>query len=437
MKLKQYSKYKDSGIEWIGEIPEDWEIHKLKNIAEIETGQTPPKDNAKYYVNGFFPWVKPDELNGFNPIMTSKTKLSNEGKLISRIIPKNSILVCCIGSLGKIGIAGVELATNQQINSVIPSKDILDYNFAKFLIYASKEEYEKIGNANVVAIVNKNQQGNILYPIPKINQQTKINNFLDKKIEDIDSLIAKNKKLIQLLEEKRTSLINHVVTKGLDPNVKMKYSGIEWIGEIPEDWSVNKIKNTSYVKGRIGWHGLSSDEYSDEGPYLVTGTNFEKGEINWESCHHISLERYKQDPYIHLQNNDLLITKDGTIGKVALVRNLPDNSTLNSGIFLIRPLDGLYLSEYLYYILKSDIFKIFFDFTKTGATIVHLYQETFERFFFPIPSFDVQKKIVSYLNEKINKLNTITDKCYKNLDLLNESKKSLIYHVVTGKLSVG
>jgi len=104
---------------------------------------------------------------------------------------------------------------------------------------------------------------------------------------------------------------------------QMKDSGIEWLGKIPEHWEQIKVKYSTYVKGRIGWHGLTSDEYLDEGPYLITGTDFNEGNINWDSCHHISEERYNEDPYIQLKNNDLLITKDGTIGKTAIVHDMP------------------------------------------------------------------------------------------------------------------
>src|SRR4051794_39826898 len=100
---------------------------------------------------------------------------------------------------------------------------------------------------------------------------------------------------------------------------RMKDSGIEWIGEIPEHWYINKIKYSSYVKGRIGWQGLRSEEFVDDGPYLVTGTDFEDGKVNWDRCYHVLKWRYDQDPYIQIKKGDLLVTKDGTIGKLAYI----------------------------------------------------------------------------------------------------------------------
>jgi len=217
----------------------------------------------------------------------------------------------------------------------------------------------------------------------------------------------------------------------LKPYLKYRESGFQWIGEIPEGWEVNKIKNTSYVKGRIGWQGLTSEEYSDEGAYLVTGTNFKDGLIDWEDCHHVGLERYKEDPYIHLKENDLLITKDGTIGKIALIKKLPDKATLNSGIFLVRPLNQSYQTRFMYWMLNSLVFEQFFDYIKTGATIVHLYQETFERFFFPIPPEPEQRKISDFLDSKTSKINETIMKDKRLIDLLREKRTAIIDHAIT------
>src|SRR5688572_30821911 len=176
-----------------------------------------------------------------------------------------------------------------------------------------------------------------------------------------------------------------------------KETGIIWLGKIPESWQIKRIKHNTYVKGRIGWQGLNSNEYGDVGPYLVTGTDFSAGRINWDTCHHISEERYAEDPYIQLQDKDLLITKDGTIGKIALVDNLPDKATLNSGVFVTRPQNADYITPFMYWILNSAVFNTFIDFIKMGSTIQHLYQRTFVEFSYPVPSIPEQQAIVDFL----------------------------------------
>lgn len=210
-----------------------------------------------------------------------------------------------------------------------------------------------------------------------------------------------------------------------------KDSGVEWIGEIPKEWEVKKIKHTTYVKGRIGWQGLKSDEFIDEGPFLVTGTDFINGSVNWESCYHVNEERYNEDPYIQLKENDLLITKDGTIGKVALVTGLKTKATLNSGIFLTRPLTGEYYTNFMYWLLNSEVFETFFNYISNGSTIQHLYQNVFVIFSFPLPSLSEQQSIASFLDSETSKIDTLIEKKQRLIELLEEKRSALISHAVT------
>ena len=218
---------------------------------------------------------------------------------------------------------------------------------------------------------------------------------------------------------------------------QMKNSGIQWIGEIPEHWNINKIKFTSYVKGRIGYHGLRSEEFTTKGPYLITGTDFIDGKIDWLTCNHVEFWRYEQNPYIQINKNDILITKDGTIGKVAFIDNVPDQTTLNSGVMVIRPLKKKYDSLYMYWTLKSNQFIDFIDLIKQGSTIQHLYQETFKNFQFVLPdSIEEQKQIVTYLDEKTKKADSLIFKVESQIQKLKQLRESLISSAVTGKIQV-
>ncbi|MCK3686171.1 restriction endonuclease subunit S [Maribellus sp. YY47] len=217
---------------------------------------------------------------------------------------------------------------------------------------------------------------------------------------------------------------------------KYKASGVQWIGNIPEEWAMSQIKYATYVKGRIGWKGLKSDEFLDEGyAYLVTGTDFEKGKINWENCYSIDKERYDEDPFIQIKKDDLLITKDGTIGKVAHIDSLPKYTCLNSGIFVVRPLLKELQSRYLYYILISNVFSDFFDFNSTGATILHLYQNVFDRFGFPIPAIQEQNKIISFLDHKTAQIDALIEKKEQLIEKLKLQRQAIINEAVTKGLN--
>ena len=215
-----------------------------------------------------------------------------------------------------------------------------------------------------------------------------------------------------------------------------KDSGIEWIGEIPNSWNFNKVGNNTYVKGRIGWKGLRSEDFIDEGPFLITGTDFNKdGSINWDNTYHVDQERYDEDPFIQLQDHDVLITKDGTIGKVVYVGNLKGPTCLNSGIFLTRPTKEEYISKYFFWLLNSNIFKVFVDYNSGGSTIQHLYQNVFVNFRFPIPPLSEQQQIVSFLDTKTTLIDSLIEKTYRKIELLKENRTSLIKEVVTKGLN--
>lgn len=213
--------------------------------------------------------------------------------------------------------------------------------------------------------------------------------------------------------------------------ISYKDSGIEWIGEIPGNWKIDKIKYLSNLYGRIGWQGLTSEEYIDEGPFLVTGVDFCKGEIDWSSCVHISEKRWEQADKIQLKNNDLLITKDGTVGKVAVVDNLDGKASLNSGVLLID-LNDKNSKKYLYWVLSSDVFWTWFNYKNSGnSTILHLYQKDFNEFIYAMPSLIEQNKIAEFLDKKCAEIDSITSKIEKQIGLLKDYKKSLITETVT------
>ena len=216
---------------------------------------------------------------------------------------------------------------------------------------------------------------------------------------------------------------------------EMKNSGIEWIGEIPKDWESRKIKYIATLNGRIGWQGLTSNEYCDDGAYLITGVNFNNGKIDWSTCVHVPMKRWEEASQIQIENGDLLITKDGTVGKVAIVSNMPAETSLNSGVLLIRTKDNC-LKKFLFWVLQSDVFwKWFYTINSGNSTIIHLYQYDFCNFSFPFPKLDIQHRIAEYLDKKCSKIDEIISKQQTIIEKLKEYKLSIITEAVTKGLN--
>lgn len=204
------------------------------------------------------------------------------------------------------------------------------------------------------------------------------------------------------------------------------------IGLIPDNWEVKNINKECTIKARIGWQGLKSNEYLDFGDYvLITGTDFDNGFINWKSCNYVSEWRFKQDKNIQIKQGDVLITKDGTIGKVAFLDAIPMKGTLNSGVFVIRPksyekIDTVFLSL----IFKSIWFDSFLEQITSGSTIVHLYQKDFVTFNFPIPPTLTEQQRIAKALFDVDSLISTTEKLIQKKKNI---KQGAMQNLLTGK----
>ena len=214
-----------------------------------------------------------------------------------------------------------------------------------------------------------------------------------------------------------------------------KNSGIEWIGQIPEGWSVIPMKHYFYMKGRIGWQGLKADEFTEDGPYLVTGTDFVNGKVCWERCYHISEERYNEDPEIHVEKGDLLITKDGTVGKLALIDEKPEKVSLNSHLLILRPTKNNVDNHFVYWALQSINFKDYTGLASSGSTMASLSQEKIGEYPLLFPSPSEQQAIASYLDYKVGQIDASVSAINTQIDDLKSYRQSIISEAVTKGLN--
>ena len=257
---------------------------------------------------------------------------------------------------------------------------------------------------------------NLVVALPQIAEQRAIS----KAIRDVDVLI---RSIVVLIDKKRgikQAAMQELLT------AKRRLPGFE--GE----WEVKRLGDSALLKARIGWQGLTTAEYLSSGNYfLVTGTEFDSGYIAWNNCHFVDEKRYKQDKYIQLRPRDILVTKDGTIGKVALVTDLPGQATLNSGIFVIRPLDNAFNPEFFYYLLCSQVFSEFLGQLAAGSTINHLYQKDFVSFSYQKPpTIEEQAAIANILNGIDSELIALKT-C---LNKTRAIKQGMMQQLLTGKI---
>ncbi|MBN1599045.1 MAG: restriction endonuclease subunit S [Bacteroidales bacterium] len=439
--MKKYPKYKDSGIEWIDIIPKEWFSASLRWISNIYAGGTPSKDKEEYWNDGVIPWLNSGTVNQFNITEPSEhiSVLGYESSS-AKWIPEKSIIIALAGQGKTKGMAGqvmFKCTCNQSLGVIVPN----DVNYTRYLLYWLTANYQNIrnlGGGDKRDGLNLEMIGSIKAPLPTIAEQTFIASYLDQKTAQIDETIAKKERLIELLEEERKAIINNAVTKGIDPNVKLKPSGIEWLGDIPEHWEKTLLKYHISVKARIGWKGLKADEYVEEGYGFIATPNIKTDAIDFESINYITEERYFESPEIMLEIGDILLAKDGsTLGIVNLVKSLPIPSTVNSSIAVLRIYDKKHLSpEYIRFFLESDYTQNVITILKTGMGVPHLFQADIVNFKLLIPPITEQKIICQHINVELKLNREIKDKIDSEIKLLKEYRQALIFEAVTGKIDV-
>ncbi len=431
MKLKPYPKYKDSGVEWIGKIPEGWEIKRIKDYLNFQIGGTPSTSREDYF-EGENVWVSIEDLNNQYIIKDSKKKISDEAIIHSNVkkVQKGSLLFSFKLTIGLTAFAGCDLYTNEAIAAFSPN-DKVDLNFLKYVLQNNFENnaFENIYRAK---LFNTSLLKVAKYALPEnINEQKKIAKYLDKKTSEIDLKIEKYTQLIELLEEKKAALINHAVTQGLDPEVPMKDSGVEWIGEIPEGWEVKKLKFTSEINKK----SLSENEDPNyEFHYLDISNVSKNGKIlNTKLIKFCDApSRARRVP----EKKDTIISTVRTyLRAIAYLEDIPTNFVVSTGFTVLNPRKFIY-PKYLYYVVSSELFVQTIVAHSTGIAYPAINSSDLANIHICYPIIEEQKKIAKYLDRETEKIDKIIIKIKSIIKLLKEYRESLIHHVVTGKVDV-
>ena len=282
-------------------------------------------------------------------------------------------------------------------------------------INSVKKSLDRLATGLKVYGVSKNNLKTVLVPVPTIAEQKAIATALN----DVDALISNLEKLITKKKALKQGAMQQLLT------------GKKRLPGFSEKWVERNLGKSSTLKARIGWQGLTTEEYLKSGNYyLVTGTDFKKGYIDWDNCVYVEKERFDQDKNIQVKPNDVLVTKDGTIGKVAFISKVSKPTTLNSGVFVIRPINGSYYPRFFYFILMSNHFQDFLGKLTAGSTISHLYQKDFVHYNFPVPpSIEEQKAIATTLSDMDTEIEALENKKTK----YQQIKQGMMQELLTGK----
>lgn len=430
--------YKDSGIEWIGQIPKEWEVSKLKYLTTLlQSGGTPTSSNASLYCEDGTSWVAIGDMRHCGEISYTQKHLTDEGLKEKSLIvfPVGTLLYSIYASVGKVSILGIPAAINQAILA-ISLNEKAKQEYVKFVLTSMENYVFSLANGNTQFNLNAGIVSNFVLPLPSLLSQQKIADYLDKVCGEVDEMVTLQETMVEELKAYKQSVITEAVTKGLDPNVPMRNSGIDWIGEIPEGWKVCRIKNVASLFGRIGFRGYTSDDLNKDGIGAITlsPSNMKPMGMDYQHVTFLSWKKYEESPEIMIQNEDLLMVKTGSsYGKVSYVSNLPREATINPQILRIVP---SILSKYLGYYMQTPLFLYQVEGGVVGGTIPTISQEKINNFYVVLPKGNEQRAIASYLDTKCSEIDALIALKQAKIEELKEYKKSVIYEYVTGKKEV-
>ena len=432
--MERYSEYKDSGVKWLGEIPSHWEMQRWRFLM---TENCRKNTDCKIHLQLQFKYGD----------IVQKANQSDETDVLETIskytiVEPNDIMINGLNlNYDFISQRVAQVQEEGVITSAYISLRPTDIANSRYYTYFlksmdSKKMFHGMGTG-IRLTLSYNELKNQFIPYPPLKEQELIANFLDTATSKIDAAIAQQQKMIDLLNERKQIIINNAVTKGLDPNVKMKPSGIDWIGDIPEHWNLKRLGYCSWIRARLGWKGLKANEYVDNGYPFLSAFNIQNNKLVWDNVNFINKQRYDESPEIKLNVGDILLVKDGAgIGKCARVDTMPlGEATANGSIAFITPYDGLFY-KYLHYFIISPSFKRYTVLLLTGMGVPHFTQGEMKNVLIPIPTIDEQLKISEYLDGKLGKIDTVIDSYKRQISLLQERKQIIINDVVTGKVKV-
>ena len=437
--MQKYNTYKESGIEWIGEIPTDWEVMRLRYRGKSIIGITyKPEQVVSDKEDGILVLRSSNVQNGkldFNDNVYVNKEI-NENQLTK----EGDILVCARN--GSAHLVGKSAYIPKEWENVTfgAFMSIVRTDLDKFLFYYFNSQVFKgqkgLFATSTINQLTSNMLNNLDIPIPPTkSEQTQIANYLDRKTSEIDQLIADKKNLVELYKEEKTAIINQAVTKGINPDTKMKDSGIEWLGEIPEDWEVERLPTVSRIIR--GNSSFKKDELLSNGNYVALqyGKTYKVDEVNDSFEFYVNDEFFK-DSQIVSYGDVILISTSETIEDLghSAFYNRTDSGLLGGEQFALKPMKEKLNGKYLYY--SSKVFTKELQKYARGIKVLRFNLDNLKTIYTSVPPKKEQDQIVRHIEQESARIDAKIALAKQYNNLITEYRTALISEVVTGKIKV-
>jgi len=437
---KTYFAYKDSGVEWLGEVPEEWEVKRLKYISTVndETlSETTDLDYELLYV----------DISSVDPVSGIKYKepmtFENAPSRARRKVRHGDVIISTVRTYLR-AISPINFPEPNMIVStgfaVIHPKESMESQFATHVLHAPYFVERVVANSVGVSYpaINASELITFYIALPPSSEQRAIAAFLNNETGRIDTLIEKKKRQIEVLQEKRAALISHAVTKGLDPDVKMKDSGVEWLGEVPEDWKLKRIKQIASKIGSGKTPKGGSEVYSESGVTFLRSQNIHFDGLRLDDVVFIKESIDEEMFSTRVFSNDVLLNITGaSLGRCSLV---PDNFTpanVNQHVCIVRPIKKSIVPLFLYNVFASKVVQAQIFSWENGSSREGLTFPQIANLVIVAPDdLEKQHSIAAFLDRETERIDTHSTKVHESISKLREYRTALISAAVTGKIDV-
>ena len=439
---KLYPAYRDSGVEWIGEVPEGWKILPLRRVVYRFVdyrGKTPEK------VDSGVPLITAKNIKGGHIDLSSSKEFIRENEYqdwMTRGLPENGdVLITTEAPLGEVAqVESTYIALAQRIILLKVKKSRITNSYLKyhFLSKSGQGELWTQSSGSTALGIKADRFKGTLVSVPSLPEQRAIAAFLDRETGRIDTLIEKKERQIELLQEKRAALISHAVTKGLDPDVKMKDSGVEWLGEVPEDWKLKRIKQIASKIGSGKTPKGGSEVYSESGVTFLRSQNIHFDGLRLDDVVFIKESIDEEMFSTRVFSNDVLLNITGaSLGRCSLV---PDNFTpanVNQHVCIVRPIKKSIVPLFLYNVFASKVVQAQIFSWENGSSREGLTFPQIANLVIVAPDdLEEQHSIAAFLDRETERIDTLTTKVSESISKLREYRTALISAAVTGKIDV-
>lgn len=436
-KHKPYPAYKPSGVEWLGDIPAHWAAKRLKHLCTRSALYGVNESAASYSSEGVR-FLRTTDISDDGELTTDNAVFLERSLVDEYLLQDGDLLISRSGTLGRSFVYNSKLhgecSYAGYLVRYVPAQSLVP----RFAFYFTKTSHFQqwlslVVISSTIGNINGQKYANMHLPVPPVPEQRAIAAFLDRETTRLDALIAKKQRLIELLQEKRTALISQAVTKGLDPNVAMKDSGVEWLGKIPAHWKVSKLKRLVPAI-TVGIVVTPAKYYVDSGVPCPRSLNISSGKITENGMVYISPESNELHKKSKIFADDVVIVRTGQTGTAAIVTAEYDGANCIDLLIVRRSMQ--LVSKWLYYFFNSPAASRQIEAYSVGAIQSHYNTSTVAELVVPKLSTDEQAKIVAYLDGATTKIDDLVGKVNDAIQRLREYRTALIAAVVTGKMEV-